>query len=339
MTFANASHFAALAVPYTGPDGRELVIAVVKATFTRRRSGRLVRAEKQVPIRPSDVPHMPDACESSIRYPSDICITKRGTDVVIVGDAISRSPVPVMGVAARIRDRGVHLRVHGERLYYRGASGIVVGPPAPFTRKSVVYERAYGGTSADFAIVERRNPVGRGIARDPSDLVDTPAPQIEDPAMPITSAADRAEPVGFGAIATHWLPRASYAGTFDDAWRSSRMPLMPVDFDVRFNNVAHPSLQFDEPLVAGERIAILGMHVEGLWQIELPAVTVRISARLHDGRHLVLHPPIDTVLLEPDLDQVQLTFRHAFAVGRGRTLLREVRVDERPAQGIEVHAP
>jgi hypothetical protein len=340
MSFANSSHFAALAVPYTGPDGRELVIAVVKATFVRGPGGRLVLADRQTTIRPSDAPHFPAAPQSSIRYPSDICVAKRGTDVVIVGEAISRSKVEVMDVAARIRDRGVHLRVHGERLYYRGARGVVVGAAAPFERKPIVYERAYGGTSTDFAIVERRNPLGRGVARDASELVGTPAPQIEHPAAPIVSADDHPEPVGFGAIGPHWLPRCGYAGTLDDAWRTSRMPLMPVDFDIRYNNAAHPSLQFDAPLVAGERIAILGMHEGGLWQVDLPLVPVRITARLHDGRRIDVCPHVDTVLIEPSKDEVQITLRHAFAVGRGKSLLREIRVDEHaPANDTEVHAP
>lgn len=339
MSFANASHFAALAVPYAGPDGRELVIAVVKATFVRR-SGRLALAERQASIRPSDAPHFPAAPESSIRYPSDISVAKRGTDVVIVGEAISRSKVEVMDVAARIRNRGVHLRVHGERLYCRGAGGVVVGPAVPFERQPIVYERAYGGTSSSYAIVERRNPVGRGVAGDASELVDMPAPQIEHPAAPITSAGDHPEPVGFGAIGPHWLPRCGHAGTFDETWRRSRMPLMPEDFDIRYNNAAHPSLRFDDPLAAGERIAILGMHEGGLWQVDVPAVPVRISARLHDGRRIDVRPHVDTVLIEPTKEEVQLTLRHAFAVGRGKSLLREIRVDERAAANdTEVHAP
>ncbi len=337
MTFANTSRFAALAVPYTAPDGREVVIAVVKATFARRGAGRMVLADQQVPIRPSDVPHVPDARESSVRYPSDICTAKQGTDVVIVGDAVSPSPVTVMDVAARVRDRGVHLRVHGERIYDQGAVGVVVGPAAPFERMPVVYERAYGGASKDFAFVERRNPVGRGVAHDPSELVGSPAPQIEHPAAPIISATDCPEPVGFGALGPHWLPRCGHAGTFDDTWRSSRMPLMPVDFDLRFNNAAHPSLQFDEPLVVGERIAVLGMHQDGLWQIELPALSVRISARLHDGRHLVVRPPMDTVLVEPGREAVEITCRHTFPVGRGASLLREIRVDEHEPTPEVVH--
>ncbi len=338
MTFANASHFAALAVPSTGPDGRNVVIAIVKATFVRRRDGRAALADQQAPVRVVDVPHFPEMPESSLRYPSDICVEKRGTDVVVVGDAIAPRPTRALDVSARVRDRNVLIRVHGERVYYRGGAGIVVGPAAPFVRKAIVYELAYGGTSADFATVERRNPVGRGIARVAGELAGTPAPQIEHPGRPILSAEDRPDPVGLGALGPHWLPRCNYAGTFDETWRRSRMPLMPVDFDIRYNNVAHPDLQLDEPLVAGDRVAILGMHEDGLWHFDVPAVLVQLCARFHDGRRLTVRPAIDTVLLEPGKDEVQLTFRQAFPVGRGKSLLREIRVDEHEAPQ-ERHAP
>jgi hypothetical protein len=284
------------------------------------------------------VPYFPDAEESSIRYPSDICTEKRGTDVVVVGEAVARTPTPVVDIALKVRDRVVSLRVHGERVYYRGLAGIVVGPAAPYERKPVVFERAYGGKSADFALVERRNPVGRGIARSAAELVDTAAPTIEHPAHPIVTAEDRPEPVGLGAIGPHWLPRCGYAGTFDDAWRRSRMPLMPVDFDIRYNNVAPPALWFEEPLAVGDSLALLGMHEDGLWQFELPAMPVRLSARLHDGRTLAVRPSIDTVLVEPRTNEVQLTLRRAFPVGRGKSLLREIRVDEAEALHTERHA-
>src|ERR1700677_2830655 len=128
MTFANASHFAALAVPYSESNGQEVVIAIVKATFVRRRDGRVVLADRQLPVRAADVPYFPDAAESSVRYPSDICTEKRGTDVVVVGEAIARGPTSVFDIGLKIRDRTVSLRVHGERVYYRGLGGIAVGP-------------------------------------------------------------------------------------------------------------------------------------------------------------------------------------------------------------------
>jgi hypothetical protein len=327
VSLSNASPFAAQAVPFVAPDGRDVVVAIVKATFVRGRDGALLLADEQTPVRLGDEPNFPDAQDSSVRFPSDVGTEKRGTDVVLVGDAVSAEPVTAMDVAVRVGEVTVPLRVHGERVYCRALGRIAVGPAVPFERKPIVYEAAYGGTSEDASIVEERNPVGRGIAKSALDLVDMPAPTIEHPAHPIADASDTPEPVGFGAIASHWRPRSRYAGTFDDAWRATRMPLLPRDFDVRYWNVAHPSLQFEEHLCAGDSIAILGMTLGGPFHFELPTLPVVLRGKTSDGRTLTMRPPIDTVLVETNAARVELTVRHVFPKGRGATLLREIRVD------------
>jgi hypothetical protein len=326
MTIFNATPFATLGAPSLSVDGREVVIAVVKATFTKTATGRVVVAEKQAPVRASDVAHDPESDDSSIRYPGDVSLDKRGTDVVLVGHAVSRTPAPFVDVCAKIKDRVVILRVHGKRLYYRGAAGVAVGPAVPFQRESITYENAFGGKSQDQTVVDWRNPVGRGIAKNARDLVDAPAPQIEHPAHPIQSARDQPEPVGFGAVSMHWKPRSDYAGTRDAAWVASRMPLMPLDYDPRHNNVAHASLQFDPHLVAGDALSVQGMTEEGLWQAELPRVNVALAAHFDDGRKARVTPPIDTVLVEPEKNRFEITMRYVFPMGRGKTMLREVRV-------------
>ena len=58
-----------------------------------------------------------------------------------------------------------------------------------------------------------------------------------------------------------------------------------------------------------------------------PAVPVTLSGVLDDGEVITARPPIDTVLIEPAEDRIELTLRHSFPRGRGKTLLREVRVD------------
>jgi hypothetical protein len=327
VSLTNASPFAAQAVPYVAPDGREVVIAIVKATFLRRPDGTLGLADEQRPVRLGDEPSFPDAADSSVRYPSDVALDKHGTDVVVVGDAVSSAPVTVMDVAVRVRDVTLPLRVHGERVYYRSLGGVVIGPAAPFERKAIVYEAAYGGTNEDYSVVEQRNPVGRGAARDVADLVDHPAPTIEHPACPITAAGEEPEPVGFGAIASHWLPRSRYAGTFDEVWHATRMPLLPRDFDARYWNVAHPSLQFDEHLRPTDAIAILGMTPSGPFACELPPLPVLVHGKISDGRTITQRPPIDTVLVETNAGRVEITVRAVLPKGRGRTLLREIRVD------------
>jgi len=327
MSFANNTRYSAMPVPTIAPDGRDVVVAIVKATFRRGKDGRPRLADQQIPVEIGGTVYDPEALDSSIRFPSDVCSDKRGADVVVVGDAISRKPVKSLDVAVKIRDLTASLRVHGERVYYRSLGGVGIGPAQSFERKPIVYERAYGGTTPDSSLIERRNPVGRGVAKDPGSLIDTPAPQIEHPAHPITRAGEAHEPVGFGAIAVHWQPRSDFAGTFDEVWRATRMPILPVDFDLRFHNVASPALQLAERLREGDRIAILGMSEEELFQIDVPALPLTLCARYQDGRREVARPSIDTMIVEPDLGIIRLTLRHAFPMGRGTKLLREIQVD------------
>src|SRR5262249_24531309 len=142
-------------------------------------------------VRTGDVAHFPNAEDSSIRYPADLCVEKRGTDVVIVGEAVSPRPTQALDIAVQVQRRKLCLRVHGERVYYRSVVGVAIGSASPFERKPILWERAYGGTSRDKSAVERRNPVGRGFGRTVSELINTPAPQIENPAHPITAANER----------------------------------------------------------------------------------------------------------------------------------------------------
>lgn len=328
MTVANTTPYAVLGVPYAAPDGREIVLALVKATFVVDEAGVLRLAEEQAPVRLLDVPHDSDAEESSIRYPSDVGGEKMGTDVVLIGDAIARRGATSADVGVDVRGRKVTLRAHGERVYYKGLRGVVIGPAAAFDRKPIVWENAYGGRTDDYAIVERRNPVGRGVARRASDLVDRPAPTIEDPARPITAAGDDHEPAGLGAIATHWLPRAALVGSFDAAWLATRMPLLPMDFHRRYYNLAPASLQFEPHLGPGDVVSVTGMTEARLFRVELPKVGVVVFGKRDDGATLAIRPPIDTVLIEPGERRVQLTMRACLPKGRGKTLLREVRVHD-----------
>lgn len=327
MSFVNNTRCAAIDVPMPDPAGREMVIAIVKATFDVLDDGRCVPAEHAAPIRMNDVPHNERDADGSLRYPTDVCIEKRGTDVIVVGEAVSKVPVTSLDLAVKVRTVTVPLRVHGERVFYQGLTDIVIGPAAPFERKPVVYEKAYGGMSEDRTVVELRNPAGVGVAKRKADLVDRPAPQIEHPARPHTSASDAHPPAGWGAIRTHWSPRRDHAGTFDEAWGETRLPLMPADFDVRHNNAAHPSLLFEDALVPGDEIAVLGMSLSGLFAFALPRLPVIMRARFDRSGTQVVRPAIDTVLVEPGARRFEVTMRQAFPQGRRKDVLREICVD------------
>jgi hypothetical protein len=324
----NATPFQALAPPLRDARGRAVATLVVKATFELSRAGRARLADEQAPIRVNDLPHDPSQPAGSIRYPTDLAPMKVGADVIVLGDAVSPRPVPAIDVAVRVRDRTAPLRAHGPRVYFASLGRVAVGPAAKVERVSIVYEKAYGGATPDLQRVERRNPIGVGVAHRAADLDGKPAPQIEHPERPITAAGDAPEPAGYGAIASHWSPRAEHVGTIDEAWRTSRMPLLPLDFDARFHNVAPPALRLDEPLLPGDEIAIVGMTLEPLFRIEIPALSVRVRAVRATGLVEEVRPAIDTLLVEPGQGRFEVTARASFPVGRGPTLLREIRVDQ-----------
>ena len=64
-----------------------------------------------------------------------------------------------------------------------------------------------------------------------------------------------------------------------------------------------------------------------LFQMEVPAMPVALHARYQDGRRESARPSIDTLVGEPASGVVRLTLRHAFSMGRGKRLLREIQVD------------
>jgi len=326
VTVVNATHYPALGIPYVDPRGQRVVIAIAKATFEVNRSDKLVPAQEASPVRVADMPWDEMRVNSSVKYPSDVCCAKRGVDVIVVGAAISPQPVIRMDVLVRVGPLEAPLVVHGERFFVKSARGMGIGPAARFETMPVVYERAYGGATTDSRRVEERNPSGVGIAHRIEDLEDTPAPQIEHPAFPYHGPADEPVPMGYGATLPHWLPRRNYAGTFDDLWRQTRMPLIPADYDARFENVAHPALQLDGIVEPSAEISVLGMSKEGLFRCETPNLNLMFHGIRNDSRTKV-KPLVDTILIEPASNRVEFVYRAVFPMGRGRTSLREIRVD------------
>jgi hypothetical protein len=328
VPFANNSPFVALDVPTLDPSGRDVLVVLVKATFDVRDDGRLRRSGTPSDIRMGDELYNPDRLDGSARYPSDLGVSKVGTDVVVVGEAIAPRPVDHVDVAIAVGARTVPLRVHGPRVFYRGIGGIRVSPASPFERMPIVYELAYGGASNDYTVVEHRNPAGVGVARHASDLVDQPAPQVEHPARPHAVPSDDHEPAGCGSIMMYWSPRKDFAGTFDDRWHRERAPLQPLDFSPRCNNVAHPSLWFEDGVAAGTMIGVAGMSEQPV-TFALPALEVEIRVRYEVSGSRTVMPAVDLLLIEPEPRRVELVARAAFPLGRGHDVLRDAVVEAR----------
>lgn len=306
-----------------GKDGERLVL-IVKATFERPVGAatlELAQPRDQRGIRSADVP-WGDLAKSSIKYPSDLCIAKPGTDVIVVAAAHAPGgrPMPSFDAGVRVGSLERTIRVFGPRVW--GADGSSLSEPRPTTGIEVRYDYAWGGldmSQPDAPLEEPRNPVGTGVVRDLSTLTHKPAPCIEDPGYPIVSVRTRPPPAGLGAIGRHWEPRRRHLGTYDADWHEQRAPLLPMDFDDRANLCASPGLTATPPLKGGEDVALLNL-TPGRETVSFRLPKVRVTASLYaKGRETQTFVPyLDTVVIDtlgvPEGSdvRVELVWRAAF---------------------------
>ncbi len=298
----------------TDRHGHDVVLVITKMTWSVSATGNVTIASPQSPVRLDDEP-ISDAPSASIRYPSDLCEEKAGTDVLLVGSAMPPAgrKVTEMDVGLRIEagHRSIQkvVKVFGPRVFQKALMGVIPGPAAELRQTPLVYENTYGGTDtteANRPVSEVRNPVGRGFAKNRAALVDQPAPPIEDPRAPLSSKGPA--PACFGAVRGEWAPRLQYAGTYDDIWRKTRAPLRPLDFDPRFNHLALSDLWSDVPLAGDEPVEVTGTTAGPIWRFKLPryAPLFGISVR---GTRQERPTFLDTYLIDADKRQVEVTYR------------------------------
>lgn len=328
LQLKNKTRLAAALYSAPDPDGVETLFAVVKGTFTL--GPRVEEAEQQVPVLMADR-FRGDALKTSIAEPGDASLAKPGTDVLLFGHAYGPGGRPTTRAEVSFRAGPVEKRivVFGNRRW-GGTILTRISAPEPFEKMPLVWERAFGGTEPPSgdpprADGEDRNPVGTGFRSRMSarKLEDVVLPNLEDPSRLISSPGDRPAPAGFGAIAPHWKPRPTYAGTYDEAWRRSRAPFLPDDFDPRFLQVAPEDQQVPGYLRGGEQVEIAGATPSGAVRFSLPSRRVDVFFHLDSG---VERRPanLDTVILRPDESRLVLVWRAALPCDKRLLKVREV---------------
>jgi hypothetical protein len=335
----NQTEFAAHPQLALGKQG-EVLLCIVKATFELHPGARepeLAPAERTRSIRFADVPWgEPD--KSSIAFPSDVCIRKPGTDVVVaaVARAPGGQPTPSFDAFVRVGHLSKAIRLFGMRIWQTNGDGL--SSPRPVTEVEVRYDNAWGGkddSDPSNFVEEARNPMGRGVAGKSSALTHQLAPCIEDPDHLIRNARTRPPPAGLGPLGRHWEPRRQYAGTFDAAWKETRCPLPPLDQDDRMELCASPGLVSDSPLIGGEECSFLNLHPWGPLQFRLPKVALGIEFVVDGRAPCAVTPHLDTVIVdllpaEPSPPVIELVWRAAIPAPRrmkqSLTIVREHRV-------------
>ncbi|MEW9898547.1 DUF2169 domain-containing protein [Chitinivorax sp. PXF-14] len=319
-------------------DGAEVWLVAVKCSFDIKPDGTTEIAKVQPPVLRSPA-YFGEPGNSSIQYEADLVLTKATTDILVLGCAYAPEGKPVRELDVGFRAGPVKklLRVIGDREW--GAMG--ASTPQPFCTMPLVYERAYGGVDKHSAFPERdwdwRNPVGAGFAVARSHARGLKLPNIENPNQLIRGWNDRPAVAGFGPLCSHWQPRASFAGTYDERWMKTRQPLLPDDFDERFFQCAPVDQQPPEFLRGGEPVVLLNLSPIGTLRFLLPKVFLGFETWFTDGsREIHKNKKLHSVILEPEFPRVSLVWHSAlpchFKVQKLKSTVITVKSDISPGE-------
>lgn len=308
LQLVNRTPFMVQQMPLTERNGATVMRVVVKAAYDVAPDGTVALAKEPARIVFADE-YFGQPGASAVCYESDVSLHKPYTDLVVKGNAVAPNGNLASRVEVSLRYAGRMLKtlhVSGDRVWEHGLTGWRSSPPQRFATLPLTYERAFGG--CDESGNEPRNLVGVGYHTDVSrDLVGAPLPNVEYAEQLISSPRERPAPAGLGVVARSWQPRLGFAGTYDQRWLDERYPLLPLDFDTRFNQSVASDQWLPRPR-GGESIVLTGMSTSPQFRVVLPSCSLRLGARYRDhaeDRAMEL----DTILVEPDDSRLTLVFR------------------------------
>jgi len=306
----NSTPFAASIAFFPDEKAIDTLYLMVRATFNIGAQWTL--AEEQLPPLEGDE-YWGEPGESSVKYGADYHLGKLCSDIVMLGDAYTPDGKEVrqLDVNLSVGKARKNIRIFGDREWKDRR----ISAAQPFTTMPLVYEKAFGGVHRIGDVVaaaETRNPVGCGFSggRKIDEMDGEALPNLEDPADLITRFDQHPVPACFGAVASHWSPRSQYAGTYDAPWQASRTPYLPLDFDKRFFNSAHPDLIYPGFLKGGEAVAITHMHSTGTINFELPYIKLTADVSMA-GRSKRPVFNLETLTIEPNQLKLGMMWRAA----------------------------
>lgn len=267
---------------------------------------------------------------TSLAQAGDLILGKPGADIYVTGHARHYCPSKWWRVSVQVNHHaGPHDKplalyecaATGPRVWqYTLLKGWHLSDTEATQAVPVQYELSYGGRTPDRQKPEAQwdcfepNPSGSGYSFAGHSKSDTPAgPQWERAGL--LGSWKSKELVGLGPVARFWATRSRYAGTYDDAWKSQHKPGKisdyAADFDLRFFQCAHPSLQTQKPLHGDE-----ALQLEGLLPINDPAMPWDTRLRTELPGWVVVASwgnqriplPLDTVHIDLDNHRVQLAW-------------------------------
>jgi hypothetical protein len=324
MELLNATKMTAGYTMGLRPDGRELLVVVIKGTFTIPTGNRPPElAEQQADLVMADE-FTSEPGSSAPKYESDFAPFKPRCDVLLNGSAYAPGgrPATRVNVGLRVGTMIKSFSVVGHREWKMGWFFVHSGRAAPFTVMPISYDNAFGGVDKSHPDKGKHrtfvpNHVGRGfqvnLARDA--IAGKPLPNTEEIGQKVTNPRGKYRPMAFGSIARVWSPRPKFAGTYDQNWQDNVFPFLPADFDERYNQAAPLDQQIDH-LRGGEDVVLLNLTPQGKTNFNVPKLSVPVTFHLKNGEEIEAVAANDTIIIEPDLGRFILLWRSALPLKR-----------------------
>lgn len=317
-------------------DGREMLIVVAKATYRLPLNGEPVElAAEQVPLIEADR-FEGDPGSSCPLYETDYAHRKPACDILLLGSAHAPQghPSPRFAVGLQVGEMRKQFAVCGPRRWRKSLAVVTASPAQPVVRQHVHFGVAFGGTDRTKEADGRTetflaNPAGLGYWRHTDHIDGQPLPHTEEIDRPVTTPDDDYRPMAFSPIGRNWLPRRSYAGTYDQTWTETTAPLWPQDFDHRYFQAA-PQDQITPYLTGGEPVALHHLTPDGRRVFRLPQQPMPVTFVPYRGRDVTLLANADTLVLEPDFERFSITWRANLPLGRSIFDVKETIVGEMP---------
>lgn len=308
--------------------GHEHLVIAAKSTWTIPETGQRPRPLAPQPLVLADE-FYGEPGESPIRYGADMARFKPRCDVIF--DACAHAPggVPVRQLVAgfELGPLSRRLRVTGARRWQgRGNDprSFQLSEPDSFVRLPLHHGFAFGGTrwfdhqGERWCDTHEANPVGVGFVgpRTVPQAADLAGPQIELMEAPVRRPDDALAPQALSAVARHWQPRRALGGTYDDEWRREVFPLLPLDFDDAYNQVAPVEQQMPYP-VGGERVELMHLMAGRPHVIfQLPRLSLKVRVLRTNYEQEAPDAVVDTLFFEPEHRRFSAVWRASVPIHR-----------------------
>lgn len=310
--------------------GREHLVVIAKGTWQIPLPGERPRPLPPVPLEDADV-YVGEPGESAMLYGSDMVRFKPRCDVLFNANAHvpDGQPAKELNVVWQVGELRKGVRVHGPRIWRKRLGMVFLSEAEYFKQMPLHFGKAFGGTRTyekgwgENAILlteaQPANPDGIGWfgSRTDNDVDGQPAPSLEALDDPIRKPNGKQKPIAFSAIARHWHPRPSFAGTYDEQWQKNVFPFIPEDFDEQFNQCAPDDQQMPYPK-GGEQIILRNM-MAGRPDVrfklpKLDNVMIRILRSDYSNEEFLA--VADTIYFEPEAKRFSVVWRASVPVKR-----------------------